>query len=373
MARHRPPSQDPAQRERDDADGPVDESDLGGGEREPALRPRIEQERRHHLDELRFAQAVEQQERQQHADARLAEERAERGQEFANEMRDLPCLSRAVRRRPRQHPAVPQPESQERHRQHAHRRRPRDAGAARAGLDRAGEHHEEPLPRDRGDAIEHAADPDEERLLPLRGGQHVEAVGRDVVGGGVEREEPEERHAPLDEMRSRDRERHAGEPTADQELRPPDPAAARAQQVHDRRPQRLNHPGQVEPARVERDVGVRETEALVHDDRHGYHDDIGQSLREVQRGNPGPRVPGRYRLAGHGGLRLDRAGFDSEVVWPGRSGNERHSGRRPRPRRTATGASKTSMVKTPSKRRFGGAFAESRPAGRPGTSATASS
>ena len=58
------------------------------------------------------------------------------------------------------------------------------------------------------------------------------------------------------------------QPGADQQLHRPDPAPARAEQVHDRRPQRLDHPRQVEPARVERDVGVRDPEALVHDDRH---------------------------------------------------------------------------------------------------------
>ena len=58
-------------------------------------------------------------------------------------------------------------------------------------------------------------------------------------------------------------------------------------------PQRLDHPRQVEPARVERDVGVGDAEVLVHHHRQRHHHHVGQALGEVERRDPAPGTHAR--------------------------------------------------------------------------------
>ena len=189
MPRDQPAAHDPAHREGRNPDRAVDDAHLRGGERQPALVARVQQERRHHLDELGLAQAVEQEEEHDHRHARPPEERAERGEERTIELDDLRSAelasrpARTIGRGTRQHEAVPQAEEQEQPGEDAQGDAPRESHVPRARLERAGEDDQQPLPGDGGDAVEQAADADEERLLLLGLRQDVEAVGRDVVSG----------------------------------------------------------------------------------------------------------------------------------------------------------------------------------------------
>ena len=127
-----------------------------------AIGSRIEEERGHQLDELRLAETIEGQEQQQHRNARLVEERAERAEELLHEVRDLTRLARPVHGRARQDEAVPEPEAEEQDSQPAQRHRPSQAYVAGPVLDLAREHDEESLPGDRRQAVKHAAHTDEE-------------------------------------------------------------------------------------------------------------------------------------------------------------------------------------------------------------------
>ena len=84
------------------------------------------------------------------------------------------------------------------------------------------------------------------------------------------------------------------------ELQRHDPAALGAQQVHQRAPQRLDDPGQVQPARVQRDLGVGDAEVLVHHHRQRHHHHVRQALAEVERGDPAPGAVRRGRRQGCG-------------------------------------------------------------------------
>src|SRR5438552_18744392 len=76
-------------------------------------------------------------------------------------------------------------------------------------LDKTCENHQQTLPANRRDAIKGAANTDEKGLLLLAGRQHVEANGCDVVSGGTEGEQPQERQRVLKKMRQEDGQRPA--------------------------------------------------------------------------------------------------------------------------------------------------------------------
>ena len=101
MLRGDEPADDAADGEHDHADGAVDEADLAGGEGQAPLLARVDQERRRELDQLRLRQPIEQQEREQRQDARLAEELDERFEETAERIR-RGRRRLTVGRRPRQ-------------------------------------------------------------------------------------------------------------------------------------------------------------------------------------------------------------------------------------------------------------------------------
>ena len=131
-----------------------------------------------------------------------------------------------------------------------------EGGEAGANLNRPGEHDQESLPGDHGEPVERAADTDEPRLVVLVEGEHVETVGGDVVGGGGKGEEPEYAERDLEKRGSRNGEGHAAEGGADQELQEDDPLALGAEEFDEGTPEGFDDPGEVEPARIERDVRI---------------------------------------------------------------------------------------------------------------------
>lgn len=72
------------------------------------------------------------------------------------------------------------------------------------GLDHAGEDYQCSLAGNCGYAVECASDSDKKRLLVFRQGEHIEAVGSNVVSGRGESHEPEYSKGELKECRSRD-------------------------------------------------------------------------------------------------------------------------------------------------------------------------
>ena len=77
-------------------------------------------------------------------------------------------------------------------------------------LQRPGQDRDQALHREDGRAVRRAPPADPPRLVVLVEGEHVEAVRGDVVGGGREGEQPEERQRGLDEARGGDGQRNAG-------------------------------------------------------------------------------------------------------------------------------------------------------------------
>lgn len=154
----------------------------------------------------------------------------------------------------------------------------------------AGEHDEQALPGDGGDAVEGAADADVHGLLVWREGEHVEAVGGDVVRGRAEGHQPEEGECPLQGVGRGDGECDSGQRRAYDELHRDDPPSLRAHQVDDGTPEGFDDPGQIEPRGVERDVGIGDAQPFVHHDGYGHHGHVGQGFGEVEGRYPGPGV-----------------------------------------------------------------------------------
>jgi len=142
-------------------------------------------------------------------------------------------------------------------------------------------------------------------LVLFRQGENVETVGGDVVGGGAEGDDPKERNREQDKIRAGQGEREPGEGEAEDALHAPDPEAARFENIHDRTPERFQHPRQIEEASVETNKFIGDAEGLIEDDGDGGDDGVGQAFGEVERGDPGPRV------SRGGGF---SAGFGHELV-----------------------------------------------------------
>ena len=184
------------------------------------------------------------------------------------------------------------------YRQNPKHRRPRRSEAAEPLRQISGQPHQPALARERSQPVKRAAHADKRRL-PVRGQRvQIKSVGRDVVRRRAKRHQPKHRERGLEKRRPRQRERDRRERPADHDLQRHDPKPFRAKQVHQRRPQRLDDPRQVAPARVERDVGIGDAEVLIHHHRQRHHDDIRDTLAKIERGNPSPR--GALRSGGWG-------------------------------------------------------------------------
>lgn len=151
------------------------------------------------------------------------------------------------------------------------------------------QHDEQPLSGNGRDAVERAADAHVERLFVGCEGEHVEAVGCDVMGRGTESHQPEQGERGTEEPVERQRQGNPGERGADEQLHGGNPPAFGLHQVDEGTPEWLDDPGQVEPAGVEGNVGVGDAELLVHHRGDGHHGNVRQGFGEVECGNPAPR------------------------------------------------------------------------------------
>ena len=118
-------------------------------------------------------------------------------------------------------------------------------------------------------------DADEKGLLLLVKSQHVESIRRDVMRGGAEGHQPEEGQGTPQEEIARQGESHTRHTRSDQQLHGIDPPTFRANQIDKGTPDGFDHPGEIEPAGVERYVGVRHLHTFIHNDRKCHDNDIG--------------------------------------------------------------------------------------------------
>ena len=197
-----------------------------------------------------------------------------------------------VGRRARQGPGVVSSQRRIRHAQPAKHAGPGRGGLAGEVVQAAGQVDQAALAADHGQAVEQAAHAHERRLFARVQGQHVKTVGRDVVRGRGKGQQPEHGQAHLQELGARQGQRHRGQRSAERKLQGHDPAAFAPEQIHQRAPQRFDHPGQVQPTGEQRDVGIAHAQVLVHHHAERHHHHIRQALAEVQRGHPAPRCGG---------------------------------------------------------------------------------
>ena len=84
-----------------------------------------------------------------------------------------------------------------------------------------------------------------------------------------------------------------------QELHRDDPEPLRPEHVDEGAPERLDHPGEVEPGGVEGDVGIGDAETLVEDHRYRHGHDVGGAFGEIEGRDPCPGIPHRWFFLPH--------------------------------------------------------------------------
>ena len=60
--------------------------------------------------------------------------------------------------------------------------------------------------------------------------------------------------------------------------------------INKRAPERLDHPGQVEPACIQRDIRVGQAKLLIHNDRDRHDHHVRNSFCKIQRWHPSPWI-----------------------------------------------------------------------------------
>ena len=140
-----------------------------------------------------------------------------------------------------------------------------------------------------GDTVEGAADAYVERLLVVVEGVHIIAVGCNVVGGRGEGYQPEGRQRELEEERCGQREGDAGKADGDDKLHGDRPPALGLHQIYKGAPEGFDDPGQVEPAGIQGDIGIRDAQAFIHNGRNGHHCHVWQGFGHIECGYPRPR------------------------------------------------------------------------------------
>ena len=290
MARHGDASQNPSEGQSDDAERALRESDLCGGHAQPPFFYGVEQEGDSHFGQLRFGQAVKQHEKDGCQCLFLAEERHDGLRESMEDVRGgrMGCGG-PVTVRTWQHERVVEPEGDNHSGKDEERDAPGVADASGRFLEQSGQHDEQSLSGNGGEAVERTPDAHEQGLLVGGESEHVEPVGGDVVCGRAERHEPEDGQCGLEEMVGGESERHARQSRSQKELHADNPPPFGSQQVDKRAPERLDDPGQVEPAGVERHVGIGNSHPLVHHQRQDHDRHVRKSFREIESGHPCPR------------------------------------------------------------------------------------
>ena len=161
---------------------------------------------------------------------------------------------------------MPEPEGDEEARHAVEHQTPGVLDVASDYLEIACQHHQQTLADNSGDTVESATDAHEVSLLMLFKTEHIKAVGSNVVGCTGEGHQPEESQRPLQPVWARYGEGHTAQCSTDEQLHGDNPPALSLDDVYERAPQGFDDPRQIEPGCVERDVGIRQAETLVHDE-----------------------------------------------------------------------------------------------------------
>lgn len=151
------------------------------------------------------------------------------------------------------------------------------------------QHDEQPLSGNGGNTVKGAADTYKQCLLVRIERQHVKSVGGNVVCGRTKGEQPEQGERQLKEIFRGDGEGNTCQSCTDEHLHGDNPPAFGLDEVDERTPQRLDDPGQVEPAGIKGQLGIADAQPFIHDKRDDGHCHVWQSLRKVEGGNPCPR------------------------------------------------------------------------------------
>ena len=287
-SRHEHAAQHAAGEQRGHA-GAVQPAERFRGEAESAGGARVLQERRGERAEQRLGKPEEQNEQQEPAHAGLCEKGAPAFGKGAPR-RGVAAAGRSVLLRFRQHGRVPAGERERHDREDRERDGPRLSDGDTARDQRAGAQHDDRGGKDFRQTEGRVADAGEERLLAA--GAHAEEikpVGGDIVRRAAQRDE---REAPESERHRISKERRQREPCEGDrahELPDPNPPALRAVRVHERTPERLQHPRQRGERERAREPLVVHAEILEEHRRDILEQSVRQPLGEIQRGHPEPR------------------------------------------------------------------------------------
>ena len=119
--------------------------------------------------------------------------------------------------------------------------------------------------------------------------QHIEAIGRYVVGGTTECHHPEEEKRTLQPPVAGYGESNAAEGSTDEQLHSNYPPTLRLQDVNERAPKGLDDPRKVKPRGVQGNVGIGHAKPLVENERYGHYRHVGHAFGEIECGHPSPR------------------------------------------------------------------------------------
>ena len=235
---------------------------------------------------MRFAQAIGQQEEKHQTYVLLAKETDERLHKVLQQLAGRKFGTADVGVGAGQGEAMVQGNRNEQTRHEVERQAPCQRNVPARCFQPSGQHHQDTLPEDIGQAVERVADAHEERLFARGQSQHVEAVGGNVVRGRAESHQPEAGQRSLYIMVGRDEKGDARHRGSYQRLHGGYPPAFGLDEVHKGAPQRLDGPGQVEPRGVEGNLRVAKSQPLVQDDGQGHHSYVWQPFGKVEGGDP---------------------------------------------------------------------------------------
>ena len=120
------------------------------------------------------------------------------------------------------------------------------------------------------------------RLIAERNRRHEHAVGDDVLRGRGKPRDPKEGEREGEKAGDRERKGDHAEGGHHQKLHRDHPIALRFERLEERRPERFQHPRQVELAGVDGDVFGRDAHVLVHDRSDSADRHVGQAHREIE-------------------------------------------------------------------------------------------
>ena len=296
-------SQNTTQQQGNHAKYAIDGSHHLGAQAQTALLGAMHKERLAQLDQEALGQAVQQHKGNCQQESRLLD----KGHKGVTQLSQVilgstigALVARLIVGRARQGKGVVQRDQEEDGCRHAKRDLPRHGNVARLALDEAGNEHQSTLTEDRSHTVKDAADADKRGLAAGTVGQHVEAVGSDVMGSTGECSDDEQhKREPEDADRRvatsngcsigmRQRQRQQNEHRGHYNLHGDNPPAFGLHHVHNGTPDALEEPREIQQGREERHVAVGDTHLGEHHHRDVIDHKVGHALGKVEGRHPPP-------------------------------------------------------------------------------------